>query len=262
MLAFPDGETAAEGQGRRSRPSSRRRPAGARRRPTGPRSRRAATSRSCSGSFWHTPRAPTQSGRGRRSPPSSRRRPTGARRRPTGPRSRGAATSRSCSGSFWHTPTAPTSVRARETIAAIEQVEARRRQEATDWAKVEKGGDKQELQRFALAYPESANVGPGAGDDRRHRVGGGPSAPGGDRLGQGREKWRQTGAAAVRRGLSRRRTGRPGARDDRDHRGGGSPPARGGDGLGQRREERRTSKSWSASCRPTPRARTPAGHAR
>jgi len=55
-------------------------------------------------------------------------------------------------------PDGETAAEAKAAIAAIERAEARRRQEATEWAKVEGSGDKQALQRFVLAYPESANA--------------------------------------------------------------------------------------------------------
>lgn len=47
---------------------------------------------------------------------------------------------------------------ARTAIAAFEQAEARRREAALAWAKVENGDDREALQRFVLAYPESANA--------------------------------------------------------------------------------------------------------
>jgi hypothetical protein len=47
---------------------------------------------------------------------------------------------------------------AKGAIAAIERAEAHR-QEAIDWARIEKSGDVQELQRFVLAHPDSARVG-------------------------------------------------------------------------------------------------------
>jgi DnaJ-like protein/pentapeptide repeat protein len=52
-------------------------------------------------------------------------------------------------------PDQETAAEAKVAIAAIERAEARRRQEAIDWARVEKTSDKQALQRFVLAYPES-----------------------------------------------------------------------------------------------------------
>jgi hypothetical protein len=55
-------------------------------------------------------------------------------------------------------PDGETAAEARTALAAIERTEARRRQEAADWAKVETSRDKQALQRFVLAYPESANA--------------------------------------------------------------------------------------------------------
>jgi uncharacterized protein YjbI with pentapeptide repeats len=51
-----------------------------------------------------------------------------------------------------------TAAEAEAAIAAIERAEARRRQEAADWAKVEKSDDRNELKRFVLAHPESANA--------------------------------------------------------------------------------------------------------
>ncbi len=48
---------------------------------------------------------------------------------------------------------------AKAAIAAIERAEAHRRQEAIDWARIEKSGDVQELQRFVLAHPDSAHIG-------------------------------------------------------------------------------------------------------
>jgi len=54
-------------------------------------------------------------------------------------------------------PDDETAAEAKAAIAAIERAETRRRQEAVDWARVEKS-DKKELQRFVLAYPESDNA--------------------------------------------------------------------------------------------------------
>jgi hypothetical protein len=55
-------------------------------------------------------------------------------------------------------PDGETAAEAKTSIAAIERAEARQRQEAIDWARVENSGDKKELERFVLAHPESARA--------------------------------------------------------------------------------------------------------